>query len=130
MRLQEEENPLAQDKYNLRYINTKFIKEVRMLEFNCNPSLQNVLASEVDFEQELEREKEVLSRIDTEPTVDHSEPLRIFKLLQKEFKDVKWHGKNIYIASLDVQLHPPYEKHCLQGEKGNMEIVQHFLQAI
>lgn len=84
----------------MRYINTKYISELKLIEFNHLKIVDDLLGDSVDYEKELEREQEVHSKIDYEPTTDDPKALDLFRKLTAEFKDVKWVGKALLIVPL------------------------------
>ena len=73
----------------------------------------------VNYQRELDREKQVLENVDKIPMTVEERPIRVFWILNEKFPDVRWVGQSINIPSKGIWVKYPWEVNNIKGPGGD-----------
>ena len=97
--------------------------------FKENLFLEGEEESKIDYKREILREKRVLEKIDQVPLTQEERPISLFKVLARDFQDVKWIGRSISIESRQICIKPPYRvEDCKGRESADLAFVKKIVE--
>lgn len=75
--------------------------------------------NDLNLKKLMESEKTNMETIKKKTLVTDEKVLNLFEKLSKQYSDIEWLGRNIYLRNLDIVIKPPYTQESVFGSENS-----------